>query len=198
MIYKLSRKIAKDMVNNNIVKFGDYEIYLYGIQSIISSIVDILVILIISAFWGQALYSVIFIIFFCTLRINAGGYHASSYFKCLIFITSINFLAIALVNNVKVIKSPYFIIASLLFSIFLILKYCPVDTPNKPLNSEEKQLCRRRSIITFIIQSIIILSIYFIKSSFGKYCSIAALALLSETMLLLPISNMFKKKVCIK
>lgn len=189
MIYRFSKKIVKDMVDSNIVKLDDYEIYLYGFQSIISTIVDITSILIISTFIGQTSTAAVFLIFFCSLRLNAGGYHASSYLKCLLFISSMTFISIGLVRYLDFTTSIYFIASALIFSLVLVIKYAPVDTPNKPLNNNEKKACRQRTLLTFFIEGTIVLSMYFIHSIPAYYCSIAVLAIFFESTLLLPINK---------
>ncbi len=182
------------MVSNNIVEFDDYEIYLYGLQSIISTLIDITVILIIATFLGQVSTAIVFLIFFCSLRLNAGGYHASSYLKCFILISSMTFIAIGLVHYLDFTTSIYFIASVLIFSLVLMLKYAPVDTPNKPLSKSEKKACRQKSLLIFSIEGTIILSMYFIHSLPTYYCSIAVLAIFFESILLLPTNKAYSKK----
>ncbi|GAA0774692.1 accessory gene regulator B family protein [Clostridium subterminale] len=174
MINKLAVKISKILVKNDVVKFDDYEICIYGLEVIFITSLDIIGTLLIGLLLNWLSDTIIFIIFFCLLRINAGGYHAKTPVRCFVLFNILTQGVILLSNNIMIINNITIIILLMAITFILILKYAPSDTQNKPLSSMEKKKHRRNSIITFFIQSLIILGIYFIDNNLINYCTVAA------------------------
>lgn len=91
MLNRISGKIALALANRDQINGEEMkEVYQYGIEWILTSFLGICSILILSAIFSRLLYGVIFICFFCTLRMTTGGFHANTYLKCFI-ISNISF-----------------------------------------------------------------------------------------------------------
>jgi accessory gene regulator B len=104
-------------------------------------------------------YFIVSALFFCSIRIFVGGYHADTYFGCLIM-SFATFLAIILLGEYFV-NNPLQILVLLILSIALVIAFAPVDNINKRIKSKE----RRKNL---------------------KYCSIIITLLLSCLCYLLP------------
>lgn len=91
MIEDISKRLVTNMLNNSIIIREEYKIYRYGCELFISTMINTIFILFQSLFVGRVLETLFFISFFCSIRIYAGGIHASSHFKC-IFFTNIIYL----------------------------------------------------------------------------------------------------------
>jgi accessory gene regulator B len=113
------------------------EVYKYGVQVILGALVKGIILLIL-ALLLEILVPVIFItITFSSLRIIAGGYHFQSYNKCA-FISYVIFIGSALL-----VKHTYqywtdtniygLLIFSVLAGLYVLIKYAPRDTINKPI-----------------------------------------------------------------
>ncbi len=88
MINKISKNVAVFFIKNNLVQEDEIDIYIYGLQLIISSILGISIILFFGIISERLTDSLIFLFCFIILRQYSGGYHANSYLKCnLYFIT---------------------------------------------------------------------------------------------------------------
>lgn len=186
MIDKICRTITQKLVKNNIIKFEDHDIYMYGLQLFIASIFKGIGIFAIAYGLGWIKEAAIFIIAFGILRINAGGYHCSTYFRC--FIVTILTMTISIILAIFITPYNTFItIPILAISILLILQYAPVDTPNKPLSNKEYTIYRKRSIVTVSLESLIILVVYILKKELSIYCNIATIAILNESLTLMPL-----------
>lgn len=87
MLHSLSRNIAVFLFDDN-DKFP-LEVYIYGIEICLSSLIGIIAILIISFMIGRFFEGILYIIMLFIIRSCTGGYHAQTYFKCnLIYIFS--------------------------------------------------------------------------------------------------------------
>lgn len=185
MINKISTKISKALVQNEIVKFDDYEVCIYGLESMMCTFFQILGLAILGYLSGYLFQVIIFISFFSSLRINAGGWHAPNYFACCTFVVISSFGSIFAINNIAVLKDIRVIVLLLAISLMLVLKYAPVDNPNRLLTYGEKLRHRKNSIITFFIQASVILTAYIIDYRLIVYCVTATAANFLEAVTLI-------------
>lgn len=71
------------------IKTEEKEIYIYGVQLIISSIINFLICIITSLLFGELLNGLIFFVAFSSLRKFTGGFHSRSFLICNIVFTMI-------------------------------------------------------------------------------------------------------------
>ena len=106
--------------------------YRYGIELCISSILNILLVLIIGVILNCILESIVFLVIFIFLRSFMGGYHASTYFRCnLLMCTS--FTLLFLIYDKITLTNTFFFIISIIYIFVSTLIFCPVENPNKPI-----------------------------------------------------------------
>jgi len=161
MLKKLSEEISLLLVSNKIISIENREIYIYGIELLLSNMITFIAIIFISIVTKTFLISMLYSLIFCSLRIFAGGYHCKTYISC--FFTSISIYILMLVLNFQLdsIKSILSIILVVLFSP-IILMFAPVEHENNPLTAEEKVKYRKCCIIiTLAIIALFIVSILF-------------------------------------
>jgi accessory gene regulator B len=185
MINKISTKISKSLVQNEIINFDDYEVCVYGLESIMCTFFQVLGLMILGYLLGCLPQIIIFFIFFSSLRTSAGGWHAPNYAACCTCIVISSFGSIFTINNIRVFRDIRVIALFLVASLILVLKYAPVDNPNKRLSAGEKARHRRNSKIVFFIQLLVILTAYFIDNSLVDYCATAAAANFLEAVTLI-------------
>lgn len=82
---RLSRKIGNDLIKSDIVKAEDAKIYIYGINQILTYVINVFSALIIGAILGVFLEITVFMAAYIPLRSFAGGYHAKTPLRCYIF-----------------------------------------------------------------------------------------------------------------
>lgn len=82
MIVKLSKLMTKVLLNQKSISEKDIDIYQYGIEITISSLLNIALIVIVSLITNSLFSGLIFLSTFILLRQFTGGYHAGSYLKC--------------------------------------------------------------------------------------------------------------------
>ena len=78
MIKSLSDKITSFLVCNNSIDNEESEVCSYGLEVLISSLINLVIILLIGAILGKLMQTVVFVACYCSIRQFSGGYHASS------------------------------------------------------------------------------------------------------------------------
>jgi len=184
MITVLADKVAYFFVRKGVAKEEDIEIYQYGVGLFLSTVFDIIAVIIISLFTGMVLGTVFFMIFFMSLRTLTGGYHADSYFKCfLVFIVvySLSSLTVFLTPDAYIMQFIFWL--TVVSSIFIVA-FSPVESNNKPLSIEQKIILRKKSLIIYLTQVIIVfVGMYFLKD-FSKDFYFASLGYVTASLAL--------------
>lgn len=142
---KLSYKIGDNLVRSNIVKEEDAEIYIYGINQILVSVLNVSSALIIGWIFGVVLEIAAFMAAYIPLRTFAGGYHAKTPLRCYIFSVMMLIVVSIVIKYLSVSDLAYYVI--LVAGVFIILLLSPVEDKNKPLDEAEHKVYKRRTII---------------------------------------------------
>ena len=156
----ISNNLVNKLIEYNLIKSQDKEIYTYGIKQMLFLILNILTILILGIVFNKAFEFILFMLTYIPIRIYAGGYHAKNHIRCYIFlilICIIYILNIALHIN-SVITTFFVIISSI-----IIFVLAPIEDINKSLDNEEKIIYIKRTIRNLIV----IISIYFVSLYFN-------------------------------
>lgn len=90
----LTKKIIKIMLKHNTITEASCEVYEYGLNILIYTVLSTLFLLIIGCLWGLMLECLIIIAIFYMCQTIGGGYHASTHLQC--FITMSTGLSIIL------------------------------------------------------------------------------------------------------
>lgn len=136
MINSLSTYCANLIINQNYTLKQKRDIYIYGIQIIISSIFTLSTIIVTSILLYNWYDAVIFVLFFVPIRLFAGGYHANTYWGCYLcsnfcFNFSVLIEKFISINDIFILYSIFIIIS------MYLLKTCPVINKNNPINKQE-------------------------------------------------------------
>lgn len=159
MLHCLSEKLAVYFFDNN-DKYP-FEVYVYGIELTLSSLLGMILILLLGLFSGFFIESIIFMISLSTIRFFSGGYHATSYLRCnIILFVSYIFVLLLYQYHVYVLNKYTYIIAINIFSIiFIVLAiFAPVKTECKDFSQYDYYKYKIISIVlTFIVLILFIL-----------------------------------------
>lgn len=157
MITALSKRITHFLYSKKVITFDTIEIYQYGFEIIISTIIGFFITIMIGILFKMIWLSFLYYIIFVVLRQFTGGYHAKTYFKCnLIFAVTTVF--IFLLTKMAIVSEMYTIgIHSLLlfFSIITVWFGTPVENKNKPLSEKQKYYNHLAGFIMTVILAII-------------------------------------------
>lgn len=173
MVKSSANKVTSFLYYNNYIDSDkyDYEVYLYGFETLIASVLNSVAILLIGLLFDRFIHAIVFLACYCPLRQFAGGYHADTYKRCFLTFIGIFLVTIFLANNlVNIDLKPLIILFSLLnwASICLL---SPVEHINNPLTYTEKIKYKKnaRLIVTVILLFIFVSKKYFIYSTFALF-----------------------------
>lgn len=147
------------------------EIIAYGAFNLIQTLWSTLVIAIFGIVFNTLMSILIIAFTVALLRKFSGGAHATSPNRCAL-ISVIAFGTFSLLVNYgtplsNVTLVTLYAIASFIFTYITLYKYCPVDTPNKPIRRLETRLKFRKAsfrVIFFLICITMLLLIFFTKT----------------------------------
>lgn len=126
-------------LNENHEKRG---VYYYGFQIVIGSIVKGVALILLSLLAGAFAETMAVMLFFVYLRVYAGGYHMETYGKCMVTSLVIFLLSGVFVRyTLQYWNTPYIFIlstATFLAGIYILVRWAPADTPNKPIKKPER------------------------------------------------------------
>lgn len=157
MITELSKRISLFLCRKNIIAEDLIEVYQYGFETIISTLLGFFITVIIGITFRMTLLSLFYYFIFVILRQFTGGYHADTYLKCnLIFAaTTVFIFGMSKMAAIGDIYTIGFHLLILVFSIMVIWIKAPVENENKPLSEKQKIRNHWFSVITAMVLAII-------------------------------------------
>lgn len=158
VIQTISSKLAKYMFEQGIYE-ESFEIHRYGIEVIISTIINVLVILFMGFLSSQIIESILYCLGFWSIRKFSGGYHCQTYFRCMsaYFLTFLIFLL-----NSSVFENIYVMVLIDITAFIVFLLLSPIK--NRECTKNDYQKYKRISLV--------LLFIYIVLSWSTKYSAI--------------------------
>lgn len=149
MIKHISNKLVRYLISSEVIDDNadciDY--YRYGFEITISSLLNIVIILIIGALMHHFLESVAFLLCFIPVRQFTGGYHADTYLKCNASFAILFSLLILIFSLTVNYITDYAVLAMIIFSLTVFISECPVEHPNKKLNNDQKKRSKKIAVL---------------------------------------------------
>ncbi len=134
MITAAANHIVDFIYSKNNLPSDEHDIYVYGYEIIISSVITFVLLAITGLLFGKFIEAAAFFCVFYLLRRRTGGYHANTYFKCNI-IFECNIILVMILASVNIIFFAKIIInlISFLSCLSLTIIKAPIPNPNKPI-----------------------------------------------------------------
>lgn len=184
MIKKLSQIIYNFMSKHISVDEELEDVYRYGIEITLSSILNIFLVMSVSVLLGNPLTGLSYLGSLILLKSFCGGYHANSYFKCnslMVIFYIISYIGANLLAYYNL--TDFRLMSILLMLAFLpIYAYAPVKNKHKPLSERKAKRCRVLSIIIYILLSLLGL---FLNTYGLLYGSIIIITLIEISVMIL-------------
>ena len=169
------------------------DFYRYGIEITISSILNVVLVLLMGALARHLLESVIYLVVFIAVRVITGGYHADTYFRCNLLMCT-TFIAVAFLSDVvRGHINIWAIIAFVIFEEIVAFIFCPVENKNKPIEEEKKPKFKAVGMIIFLLLDLLG------GALLNTYQKIGSMILLTNLLIaILVISAKIKEKRGVK
>ena len=147
---RLSHRIGNNLVRSGIVKEEDAEIYIYGINQIFISVLNVSSALIIGWIFGVLFEIAVFMAAYIPLRSFAGGYHAKTPLRCYFFSVIMLIVVSICIKYLFVADLLYY--AVLTTAVLVVTLFSPVEDKNKPLNKTEHKIYKSRVIFITVLE----------------------------------------------
>lgn len=167
-IEKVSENISSIISEKLSLNNDEKEVIEYGTFILIQTIISILMIALLGAIFGVLLESMFISFTAATLRKFSGGAHAKSPINCsligMFIFVGLALLVKYILINFEFIYLVLIIFTEYVFAFYIMFKYSPVGSANKPLKKEttRKRLKIQSIKLVFVllVASIILLTIY--------------------------------------
>ena len=144
------------------------DVYRYGFEITISSILNIILVLCCGIIMDDVLASVVYLFVFILIRIFTGGYHATSYLRCNIVMVVSFLLTYALYRVLIGLNTDIRILEAILLANGLpIIIFSPVKNPHKELTPKKAKKFRVISIVIYICLSALALAAILFEIQYG-------------------------------
>lgn len=160
MITIVANRIADFIYSNSNLPDDERDVYVYGYEIIISSIITFALLITTGLIFSKLIEAIVFFGVFYLLRRRTGGYHADTYLKCnLIF--ELNVLSVMFISCLDIpitVQIAVNIVAFLLCFIITVIK-APISNPNKPIPDSMKNKHKKwalASIVAFELASVLL------------------------------------------
>lgn len=164
MQYYLSECITDFLLRKKTIRNEEKDIYVYGVELIISSIINLLICLIISLLFEDFANGLVFFISFSSLRRFTGGFHSKSFLRCNIIFAVIVVIALSINRYLSdVFGYAVFSVLLTVFTLLIIVLFSPVYNDNKKLTEQERKQFLLKSVLAYLIHILI----YYLFLIFG-------------------------------
>lgn len=188
MLEQISLKIANNWSDKRIIPEEDTDIYRYGIEIGLSTIVNILCLLITTLLFFNIFDLIVFASFFVILRQFTGGYHADTYVKCNLVTVSCYSLSTLLANYICIDVRAI----SVLFAAGLVLISitAPINNCNKTITKAQAGRYKAMAIIIFVLETAFTCAMLFLNSDYASNAFFTILCII----ILMPIGMILNKR----
>lgn len=155
----LSEVLTDKLIEMQIINLEDEDIYFYGFKQGLLLLLNVITIIIIGLLFNMIWESIIFMVSYSTLRVYAGGYHASTPLRCYLFSIVMIVAVLLLIRSIPwngFISTVVTVVSGI--NIFLI---APVEDVNKALDQEENRKFKKRTNIILGILIALALFLWF-------------------------------------
>jgi accessory gene regulator B len=162
MFNRLSSCITAKLVSKGAISSDEFELYHYGLFIILTESFLGIYCLVTGVLLAIPLESFVFYFVFMLVHRVSGGYHAKTELQCQI-VTLISFLLCII--GIKALQGVPLSLLFVLYAICLVVLGCiaPADTPEKPLDKEEKAKFRKLTVMVILILLLIIVIMVVLK-----------------------------------
>ncbi|NCB51879.1 MAG: accessory regulator AgrB [Clostridia bacterium] len=167
---KMARKLASNISSS--LGFDDEKeaVIAYGLIAIIQITITIVLVLLFGLLVGAPVEALIICLSVSIFRKYSGGAHAKSAELCTSF--SVLYCTLTAAIAKRLLTEVYYSVPMALalivifsLSFFIVYKYAPVDSPNKPIRSAEKKNKMRKGSFIILSTYLIISVLFFILSN---------------------------------
>lgn len=180
MISNISRKMVNRLLRKDVITREDYEIYLFGLEQLLTTIINLLTCAIIGIAFDSLLQTILFVIVFIVIRSYAGGYHTSTPLRCYVLTTLTIIVSVVALKCIE--WNMWILIGLLVIASIVILLFAPVDTENKPIDAVEYVYFRNKTKVVLGVEVLLAISSMAFHFETGAESIVLALVVLAVAL----------------
>lgn len=161
MLYRISQGIVRTWLREQIIPDECSEAYVYGVQLLLSTLINIICIAVISALAALPLAWIPFLAGFVPLRVSAGGFHAKTPLRCFVTFCGAFLLFVVVVLNLHDAGIRLTILTNSIVTVLAVYLFSPIPASNKPLS--DKEIPQKRMLSIVITSVLLLISLSSIK-----------------------------------
>lgn len=187
MLHSISERIAVFLFDKE--SNYPFEIYTYGIELMISSLIGTTLVLFLGLISGYLLESIIFMLSLSLIRFFSGGYHAKTYLRCnSIFLISaiLVFLAHHYYIQHLLMYNSIFTVSIFVVSFVVLIIFAPVENENKIIEEHKKVKFKAIS-ISFVFIELLMSFVFYNYLGFDKVLVILPTIIVVDISVLIEI-----------
>lgn len=150
-MHLLAEKIAFFLLEKEIIKQEKTEICSFGLEILLATVANGLLVLIASLILGVFLQTVSLLIPFIFIRRNAGGYHAKTHLGCMTGFLTVYIISIFAIKAIPLNVIPYISAILLTISSIIIFFIGAVKHHNRPVTILEFKRFKTKSRVLLIV-----------------------------------------------
>lgn len=182
MIKIIAQKVTTRLLVRRVIKGSDYEIYQYGLELLLTSILDLLTLIVIGLAMGMIRQAIIFVLSFIMMRRYAGGYHSSTPLRCYILTSLVILNSLSVMKYIEI--NIFIYLGLYVVSAIIILTCSPVQSENKKLDIIEKTMYRKKTVLIWCFESALVVCALVLNHQEIGICVIMAHIILGVSILL--------------
>lgn len=147
MLSYISEQISTNWSKQGIIDTESKDVYRYGIEIILSSLIGIVSVITIGIMLSAVLEAFVFLAIFIPLRMYTGGFHAKTYVRC--NLTTVALFAIQVsITSLFILNGPIYIIG-IVIGLIIILALAPIKNVNKIIEAENRKKYKRLALLIY-------------------------------------------------
>ena len=194
MIEKMVLKLVSQMESRKIIDEANSKYYVYALIMIVEHMIAVGTMLVIGMLFKQFIPTIIFLVFFLSLRKRTGGYHAGKFWQCYLM-TILIYIGVIQVA-VALSEKPLALYVMLFPAVFVIEIIGTINHPNIDLNKDELREMKKTARLLVLMETVVIaiLVALDINQLYVSYMSVAIILCSS----LMCVAKILKQEVKVK
>lgn len=175
MIHYMATKVSEKLQKEKVIDSSMIEIYTYGLELIIATIIDIGTLLILAGITKSYVECLLYLLFLIPIRLCTGGYHASNYLNCNLVFLGIYLVILAVAKITPVFLMVPLGILFMVMTLLIVFRYAPIESPYNPLSKEEKESCLKKSRTIIAFEFLLVISAFILLQTYTMYIYVCCL-----------------------
>jgi len=149
--HSIARNVTDWLVQGGAVQELNREVYEFGLEKLISLLINTLIMLVLGSLFGILLQTIVFYMTYMVLRVYAGGYHAENSIVCFFVSIAILIPCVIAIRYYYMWNIPIVFWSLLVASVIILIIVSPVEHKNKMLDAKEKNVYRKRALRNMLV-----------------------------------------------